>query len=58
MTIGGTPVTPLYVGPQGTLAGLDQINLQIPASLAGRGAVDLIITVDGKPSNTVRLNIK
>ncbi|MGH9847696.1 MAG: CHRD domain-containing protein, partial [Blastocatellia bacterium] len=37
MTIGGTTVTPLYVGPQGSLAGLDQINLQIPMSLAGRG---------------------
>jgi uncharacterized protein (TIGR03437 family) len=58
MTVGGTAVTPLYVGPQGSLAGLDQINLQIPMSLAGRGLVDLVITMDGKPSNTVRLNIK
>ena len=58
MTIGGTPVTPLFVGPQGGLTGLDQINLQIPASMAGRGAMDLIITIDGKTSNTVRVNVR
>ena len=58
MTIGGTTVTPLYVGPQGSLAGLDQINLQIPMSLAGRGPVDLIIILDGKASNLVKLNIR
>ncbi|MDX2029921.1 MAG: CHRD domain-containing protein, partial [Blastocatellia bacterium] len=37
MTLGGTAVTPSYVGPQGPLSSLDQINFQIPASLAGRG---------------------
>ncbi|MFN0085027.1 MAG: CHRD domain-containing protein [Blastocatellia bacterium] len=58
MTLGGTALTPLYIGPQGTLSGLDQINLQIPASLAGRGEMDLIITVDGKPSNTVKMRVR
>lgn len=57
-TIGGTPVSVLYAGPQGTFVGLDQLNLQLPASLAGRGEVDLMLTVDGKQANTVRVNIK
>jgi uncharacterized protein (TIGR03437 family) len=58
MTIGTTSVTALFVGPQGTLDGLDQVNLQIPASMAGAGDVNLIFTMDGKMSNAVRLRIR
>ncbi|MFN8004240.1 MAG: CHRD domain-containing protein [Acidobacteriota bacterium] len=57
MTIGGTAVTPTFVGAQGSNEGLDQINLQIPASLAGKGDADLVFTLDGKTSNTVKLRI-
>lgn len=57
ITIGGVAVTPLSVSAQGQFIGLDQINLQIPQSLAGRGDVDLIITTDGKTSNTVKLKV-
>ncbi len=35
MQIGGQAVTPAFAGIQGTFAGLDQINVQIPQSLAG-----------------------
>jgi len=45
----------LTAGAQGDFAGLDQINLSIPRSLAGRGEVDLELTVDGVRANTVRL---
>jgi uncharacterized protein (TIGR03437 family) len=58
MTIGTTSVTPLFVGAQGILDGLDQINLQIPASMAGAGEVNLTFTIDGKNSNPVRLRIR
>ncbi len=58
MTIGTTNVTPLFVGAQGQLDGLDQINLQIPASMAGAGEVNLTFTIDGKNSNPVRLRIR
>ena len=58
ITLGGTAVTALFSGPQGQFVGLDQINFQIPASLAGRGNVDLVITVGGRTANTVRLNIR
>jgi hypothetical protein len=52
-TVGGVGVTVAYAGAQGTYAGLDQYNLALPAALAGKGKVDVVVMVDGKPSNTV-----
>jgi uncharacterized protein (TIGR03437 family) len=57
-TIGGVPATVTYAGPQGTYAGLDQYNILIPASLAGTGKVDVIVTAAGKPSNPVNITIQ
>ncbi|MGH9845233.1 MAG: IPT/TIG domain-containing protein, partial [Blastocatellia bacterium] len=37
ITIGGQPARVLYAGAQGSFAGLDQINVEIPQSLAGQG---------------------
>ena len=51
VTINGQTYTPVYSGPQGTFAGLDQIDLLLPATLAGSGAVSVTITVDGAVSN-------
>ncbi len=51
VTINGTAFTPTYFGPQGTFAGLDQINVLLPASLAGSGQVNVSIAVDGQTSN-------
>lgn len=56
--IGGMEAQVLFAGPQGDFVGLDQLNLQVPKSLAGRGEVDLVLTVDGKIANTVRVSIK
>lgn len=56
--IGETPLPMLYAGPQGSLVGLDQLNLQLPASLAGRGDADLVLVVDGKAANLGRLNFR
>ena len=58
VSIGGTTVTALFAGPHGTYAGLDQVNFQIPVSLATRGDVDLVIYVDGQSSNPVKLKIR
>ena len=58
VSIGGTTVTPAYVGAQGTWAGLDQFNFLIPRSLIGKGKVDIIVTVNGKPSNTINVTFK
>ena len=57
-TIGGASAEVLYAGTQGSFIGLDQANIRIPASLAGRGEVNVILTVDGKTSNTVTINVK
>jgi uncharacterized protein (TIGR03437 family) len=52
VTINGATYTPTYAGPQETFAGLDQINVLLPASLAGQGTVSVTITVDGTAANT------
>jgi uncharacterized protein (TIGR03437 family) len=58
-SIGGTQVPVLYAGPQGPYPGLDQVNLgPLPMSLAGAGAVNLVITVDGAPANTTQVTIQ
>ena len=57
-TIGGTPAEVSFAGAQGDFVGLDQANIRIPFSLAGRGEVDVVLTVDGAQANTVRINIK
>ncbi len=56
--LGGENATVLFVGAQGDFAGLDQLNAQIPRTLAGRGDLDWVLTVDGKTANTVRINVK
>ncbi len=57
-TIGGVNAAVTYAGKQGGLVGLDQVNVEVPRSLAGRGEVDIVLKVEGKAANTVRVNIK
>jgi uncharacterized protein (TIGR03437 family) len=57
-TIGGASASVLYAGAQGNFAGLDQVNIAIPRSLAGRGAVDVALSADGIASNTVGINVR
>ena len=57
-TIGGANAEVLYVGPAGGFVGLDQINIRLSRSLAGIGDVEVKLTVDGKTSNTVMINVK
>lgn len=47
-----------YAGPVPGLIGLDQVNLAVPPSLAGRGEVDVVLTVDGKVANPVKVSFK
>jgi uncharacterized protein (TIGR03437 family) len=58
VTVGGAPVQVLYAGLQSQYPGLDQINILLPASLAGKGAVSVATTVDGQPANTVGITLK
>jgi uncharacterized protein (TIGR03437 family) len=56
--IGGVDAPVLFVGAQGDFVGLDQINLQIPRSLSGRGEVEIRLTADGQQANPVMVSIK
>ncbi len=58
-TMGGSGIPVLFVGPQGEFVGLDQVNLgPVPRSLGGRGEVEIALTVDGKPANPVKINLR
>ena len=58
VSIGDIVLSPSFVGVAPGFAGLDQVNVLLPASLAGKGEVDLLLNANGKVSNTVRVNIK
>jgi uncharacterized protein (TIGR03437 family) len=57
-TIGGVNSEVLFVGAQGGLVGLDQVNLRLPRSLAGRGIVDIELRADGQVANIVQVSIR
>jgi large repetitive protein len=57
-TVNGVSVPVAYAGSQFVYPGLDQINLQLPNSLAGSGTVNVIITVNGQTANTVQIGIQ
>ena len=56
--IGNVDAEVLFLGPQDDFIGLDQCNIRIPRSLAGRGEVNVVMTVDGKVANTVTINVR
>lgn len=56
--IDGVEAPVAYAGAQGTYPGLDQFNVRLPAALAGRGRVSVVITAGERPSNPVIISIK
>jgi uncharacterized protein (TIGR03437 family) len=56
--IGGVNAPVAYAGAQGGFVGLDQINVQVPRSLSGRGAVDVSLTLDAQTANPVSVVIQ
>lgn len=59
-TVGGTSVPVEYAGPElsGWLTGVDQIKIRLTAALKGLGDANLVVIVDGIPSNTVSVDIR
>ncbi|MEO6726923.1 MAG: SBBP repeat-containing protein [Blastocatellia bacterium] len=51
--VGGVNAPVLFAGAQGSFLGEDQINLQLPRSLAGSGETIVAVTVDGQSANLV-----
>ena len=58
MTIGGQNAQVSFAGPQGAFAGLDQVNVLLPRSLAGSGAVNIVLTASGQTANTVNISVE
>lgn len=57
-TIGGVNAPVSYAGPTAPFVGLDQSNLGMSRTLAGRGSVNVVFTVDTKEANTVVISVK
>jgi uncharacterized protein (TIGR03437 family) len=57
-SVGGVDVPVSYAGAQGSYVGVDQINILLPSTLAGKGEVDVALTVDGQVANAVKLSIQ
>ena len=58
VTVGTTNVDVSYAGAQGTYQGEDQVNVALPASLAGSGDVAVQLTANGIAANPVRVTIQ
>jgi uncharacterized protein (TIGR03437 family) len=56
--VAGQSVPVLYAGPVAAYAGLDQVNISLPKSLAGVGDVRVYVVADGVASNVVGLKIQ
>jgi uncharacterized protein (TIGR03437 family) len=53
VTIGNQTLPAAYAGPAPGFTGLDQVNVLLPASLAGSGMVNITVSVSGTVSNAV-----
>jgi uncharacterized protein (TIGR03437 family) len=58
VSVGGVLVTPAYAGPQPQYAGMDQVNIALPKTLAGRGELNIDLAVAGRRANLVTINAK
>ncbi len=58
VTINGVNATVLFAGSQGLYTGLDQVNVLIPATLAGKGTVEVQVTSNGVAANPVQIVIQ
>jgi uncharacterized protein (TIGR03437 family) len=57
-SVGGENAEVLFASAQGDFVGLDQINLRVPRSLAGRGQVEIRLTVEGQTTNALSAAIR
>ena len=56
--IGGVDAPVLFAGANGQFVSVDQVNVQIPPSLAGRGDVTLVLKASGSQAYTTHLTIQ
>jgi uncharacterized protein (TIGR03437 family) len=59
LTVDGISIPITFVGVQSQFAGLDQINAgPLPATLAGVGTTNIVVTIDGIPANPLQIAIQ
>ena len=58
VSIGGSAIPIAYAGAGGGFPGLDQVNVQLPASLAGKGNVTIQLTANGLAANPVNITFQ
>jgi uncharacterized protein (TIGR03437 family) len=58
VTAGDVPLPVLYAGSQTVYPGLDQLNAELPRSLAGAGTVTVKLIVDGQTANPVTITVQ
>ncbi len=58
VTVGGQDCPVTYAGRAPTLDGLDQINCRLPLGIAPGGAVPVVVSSNGRNSNTVTLVVQ
>lgn len=56
-TVNGVSAPVLYAGPS-AYSGVDQVNLQLPAALAGKGNVNILLTANGIQANAAQITIQ
>jgi uncharacterized protein (TIGR03437 family) len=57
-TVGNLTLPVNYAGTQSQYPGLDQVQIQLPATLKGAGRVNLILTVDSQQTNAIPLQFQ
>jgi uncharacterized protein (TIGR03437 family) len=57
-TIGGAYAEVSFAGEQPDFVGLDQVNVLVPRSLAGRGEVEVLLTVEAQLANSAHISVK
>jgi len=58
LQIAGQDVPVRYSGASGYFPGLDEVMVEVPRSLAGRGQVEVALTVDGQTASPVTVHIQ
>jgi uncharacterized protein (TIGR03437 family) len=57
-TIGDEVAEVLFAGAAPGFAGLDQANVRVPRSLAGKGEVSILLMADSRAANAVTVNVR
>jgi len=58
VSAGGIDVPALSAEPQAQYDGLDQVNIELTAPLAGNGQIPLLFTADGQATNTITIDVR